>query len=244
MIIRIFLLLSFIISLDVYADINHDLPNDIDTIEAIEISDRIESINRGIYSMNQGFDKILISPATQVYAKITFSNWGRVRINNALHNLDEPNKMINSILYGKPDGFFISAVRFLINSTVGIFGLFDPATKLGVKQYDISFRKVISEKLCIKRGDYFIIPLLGPSTMRNAIALGIDKIALDPFTFILPLYSTMTRFGLELMSVRHDKKEVIDQINQSSLDEYAMIRGLYYQSDKVEEFDHCCKSKK
>jgi len=240
----VFFFITLITSLNVYGDTDHDLPSDIDIMEEIEISDRIESINRGICSMNKGFDKILISPTTKIYGKITFSRWGRDRIKNALHNLDEPNRMINSIFYGKPEGFFTSAVRFLINSTVGIFGLFDPATKLGVKQYDISFRKVISEKLCIKRGDYFVIPLLGPSTIRNAVALGVDKIPLDPLTFILPLYSTMTRFGLELMSTRYEQEEAIDQINQSSLDEYAMVRGLYYQSDKVEEFDYCCKLKK
>jgi ABC-type transporter lipoprotein component MlaA len=85
---------------------------------------------------------------------------------------------------------------------------------------------------------------LGPSTVRNAVALGIDKFVLDPFTFIFPLYATMTRFGMELMATRHDKADVIDQISESSLDEYAMVRGLYYQSDKVAEFDYCCEVKK
>ena len=54
----------------------------------------------------------------------------------------------------------------------------------------------------------------------------------------------MTRFGVELMATRHNKTEVIDQISEDSLDEYAMVRGLYYQSYKVQEFDSCCEVKK
>lgn len=239
-----FAVISFICPFTIYADLDHDLPNDIDETEDIKINDGLESINRDIYSVNKGFDKVFILPATKVYETVTVSDWGRHRINNALHNLDEPNRMINSIFYGKPAGFFTSALRFLLNSTIGIFGLFDPATKLGIKQYDISFRQIMTEKLCIKKGNYFIIPVLGPSTVRNATALGIDKLALDPFTFIFPLYATMTRFGIELMATRYDKNNVIDQINQSSLDEYAMVRGLYYQSDMVQEFDYCCEVKK
>jgi phospholipid-binding lipoprotein MlaA len=239
-----FAVISCIISSTIYANSDHDLPDDIDAIEEIKIDDKLECMNRDIYALNKSVDKVLVSPVTKVYKTVTVSDWGRKRINNALQNLDEPNRMINSIFYGKPAGFFTSALRFMLNSTFGILGLFDPATKLGIHKYDLSFRKVISEKLCIKRGNYFVIPVLGPSTVRNAVALGIDKFVLDPFTFIFPLYATMTRFGMELMATRHDKADVIDQISESSLDEYAMVRGLYYQSDKVAEFDYCCEVKK
>ena len=246
-IIRIFTivaLISLISTNKIYSNSVNDLPDDIDDGEEIKIDDRFECMNRDTYSINKGIDKVLILPSTKVYEKITFNDWGRLRINNALQNLYEPNRMINSIFYGKPAGFFTSALRFLLNSTFGLLGLFDPATKLGIKKYDVSFREVAAEKLCVKNGDYFVIPMLGPSTIRNATALGIDKFALDPFTFIFPLYATMTRFGVEVLAARYDKTEVIDQISQSSLDEYAMVRGLYYQSDKTKEFDHCCKTKK
>ncbi len=246
-IIRIFTivaLISLISTNKTYGNSINDLPDDIDDVEEIKIDDRFECMNRDIYFFNKSVDKVFILPSTKVYAKITINDWGRLRINNALQNLYEPNRMINSIFYGKPAGFFTSALRFLLNSTFGLLGLFDPATKLGIKKYDVSFREVTAEKLCVKNGDYFVIPMLGPSTIRNATALGIDKFVLDPFTFIFPLYATITRFGVEVIATRYDKTEVIDQISQSSLDEYAMVRGLYYQSDKTKEFDHCCKAKK
>lgn len=223
---------------------DYDLPDDIDEVDQIKIDDSLECLNRDTYAVNKGIDKILILPGTKVYEKVIFTDWGRERVTDVLQNLYEPNKMINSIFYGKPAGFFTSALRFLLNSTIGLLGLFDPATKLGIKKYDVSFREVMAEKLCIKNGDYFVIPMLGPSTVRNGAALAIDNFLLDPFTYIFPLYGTITRFGIEIISIRYDKSQVIDQINKASLDEYAMVRGLYYQSDKCKEFHHCCQIKK
>jgi phospholipid-binding lipoprotein MlaA len=237
----IFVVIQPLLMLNVYGESQYDLPDDIDTSETIEVNDCFECTNRKIYNFNKSLDKVLILPTTKVYGAMTFSDWGRTRVNNALQNLYEPNRMINSIFYGKPAGFFTSALRFLLNSTLGLFGTFDPATKLGVKKYDISFREVAAEKLCMKNKSYIILPMLGPSTVRNATALSIDKFLLDPFTFIFPIYGSIARFGLEVISIRHDKKDIIDQITEDSIDEYAMVRGLYYQSSYSKEFDDCCK---
>lgn len=219
----------------------YDLPDDIEEDTNPQVEDKLENLNRKVFCFNKALDKMILAPTTETYRKITFTSWSRKRISNFLSNLYEPNHMINNILSGRMDGFFTSGARFVINSTVGLGGLFDPASKLGVKKNTASFREVMSEKLCIKNGQYIMLPVFGPSTSRNAIALGIDKIVLDPFSYILPLYGSLTRFGVEIISVRNEKADIINQIKHDALDEYAMLRGLYYQSDEVKEYTHCCE---
>ena len=227
----------------VSAGSNNDLPDDIDLEVEIKICDRYEKFNRSIFDFNAGFERLFVDPTTKVYTTVTFSDWGRERISNALQNLYEPNHMINSIFYRKPAGFFTSALRFLLNSTIGIGGLFDVSTKLGIKKVDFTFREVMAEKMCLKNGTYVMLPALGPSTTRNTIALGIDKIALDPFSYILPIYGSVIRFGLEVIAFRYDNRDVINQIMNDSVDSYSAVRGLYFQSNNAKEFDDCCKKK-
>lgn len=231
----------------VYGSGDEDMPDDIDvddTTGNVKFDDRFEKFNREVFAFNKGIDKVGIRPATKVYRKITFSEWGRQRVSNALKNLNEPNHMIDSILYAKPAGFFKSGVRFLINSTVGVFGLFDVAGKLGVKRSDISFSDVMAGRMCIKNGPYLMIPILGPSTARNASGLAVDKFVLDPFSLIMPLHITVVRFGLEIVSTRSEKGHIMKQISEDSIDDYAMLRSLYYQSDYTKEFTTYDNSKK
>lgn len=238
----IFLSVSF-----VYGSSDEDMPDDIDvddTTDNVKFDDRFEKFNREVFAFNKGIDKIGIKPATKVYRKVTFSEWGRKRVSNALKNLNEPNQMIDSILYANPAGFFKSGVRFLINSTVGVFGLFDVAGKLGVKRVDISFSDVMAGRMCIKNGPYLMIPVLGPSTVRNASGLAVDKFVLDPFSLIIPFHITAIRFGLEILSTRSEKGPIMKQISEDSIDNYAMLRSLYYQSDYTKEFTTYDNSKK
>lgn len=244
------LLVSFLIATSVnaaYGISDEDMPDDIDTDDSVcnvKFDDRFEKFNRDVFAFNKGIDKVGIKPATKVYKKITFSEWGRKRVSNALKNLNEPNHMINSILYANPAGFFKSGVRFLINSTVGLFGLFDVASKLGVKKNDISFADVMAGRMCVKNGPYLMIPVLGPSTARNASGLAVDKFILDPFSLIMPFHTTALRFGLEIVSTRSEKGAIMKQISEDSIDDYAMLRSLYYQSEYTKEFTTYDDSKK
>jgi len=233
----IFLILSTIELVNANS-VDNDLPDDIeaDENETIKIDDKFEKTNREIFKFNKGTDKIVIQPATKVYRHITFSQWGRKRISNALKNLYEPNHMINSIFYSNPAGFFRSGVRFLINSTIGLGGLFDVATKLGVKRYDISFADIMAGRMCMKNGPYLMIPVLGPSTVRNGTGLMIDKFLLDPFSFIFPFWGSAARFSIEIVSTKNDTNSMMQQINEDSIDDYAMLRGYYYQSEYAKEF--------
>ncbi len=222
---------------------NDDLPDDIEIEEDIKLCDIYESLNRSIFDFNVGFEKLFIKPTTKVYATVTFTSWGRKRITNLLQNLYEPNHMINSIFYGKPADFFTSALRFLLNSTIGIGGLFDVSTKLGIKKVDLSFRDVMAEKMCIENGTYVVLPILGSSNARNSVALGIDKIILDPFSYILPIYGSVIRFGLEVTALSYENRDLINQVMHDSIDSYATVRSLYYQSNYSKEFNDCCGKK-
>ncbi len=226
--------------------LDNDLPDDIDAdvSETMKIDDKFEKTNRKIFQFNKGTDKIVIDPVTEAYKYVTFSQLARQSIDNALKNLYEPNHMINSIFYLNPAGFFRSGVRFLINSTVGLAGLFDVATKLGVKKYDIGFADVMAGRMCMKNGPYLMIPILGPSTVRNGSGLLVDKFLLDPFSFIFPFWGAAARFGIEILSTKDDMKPLMQQMTQDSIDPYVALRSYYYQSDYVKEFTTYDSSKK
>lgn len=237
----IFIFISFVVEASDY-----DLPNDIemDTTSEVKVNDRFENFNRRVFEFNKGLDTVVVNPATKVYGKITFSEWGHERISHALQNLHEPTHMVNSILYGNPAGFFRSGLRFMINTVFGFGGLFDTATRLGIQKYDIKFSDVMAGKMCIKNGPYLMMPLLGPFTTRNVFGLGMDEIVLDPLNYVLPFYTLVIRFGVEIISVRYEKRDILQQINTLSVDEYAMMRSLYYQSNAAKEFTTYDDSKK
>jgi phospholipid-binding lipoprotein MlaA len=241
------LIIAIILTLNTQCSaLDNDLPDDIelDTSEAIKINDKFEKTNRKVFQFNKGTDKVVIDPATEAYKYVTFSQLARQSIDNALKNLYEPNHMINSIFYLNPAGFFRSGVRFLINSTIGLAGLFDVATKLGVQRYDIGFSDIMAGRMCIKNGPYLMLPILGPSTVRNGSGLLIDKLLLDPFSFIFPFWGTAARFGIELISTKEQMKPLMQQISQDSIDPYTTLKSYYYQSDYVKEFTTYDHSKK
>ena len=214
---------------------NNDLPDDIDISDTV-IHDKFEKFNRKIFKFNQQVDAYIFEPTLTWYRVITISHDGRNIVNSALQNLYEPNRMVNSILYGKPHSFFTSGIRFIINSTLGFFGMFDPATQLGIKVDDITFTKVMTDRLCAKTGEYMIIPILGPSTTRNTIGLMVDKLVLDPLNFLLPLSTTILKLGMEILATKETTLEITRELSKISIDDYAALKGLYYQTDFVKEY--------
>lgn len=207
--------------------------------------DRFEKTNRKIFAFNKGVDKLVLRPTVEkVYRRITFSGAVRQRIRDVLNNLQEPTHMVNSIFYGNSAGFFRSGLRFLINSTLGIGGIFDVAKKLKVEKNDISFSDVMAGKMCLKNGPYVMLPVLGPSTARNATGLFIDKVVLDPLNFIFPISVVTARLGTEIIATKDELYPQIDAISKYSLDDYIGLRSAYYQMDVAKEFTTYDSSKK
>lgn len=191
------------------------------------VDDPLEAVNRGFFAVNRGLDIVLLRPISQVY-KTIIPEFGRKRVSNFLHNLEGPLVCMNSLLQGDPQNTFVSFWRFAFNSTLGVFGLFDIATPLGVpQQHDEDFGQTLGV-WGVGNGPYLVLPLFGPSNLRDAVGLGVDYL-INPFTYAMEDHEYYQVAAVRVVDTRTRFGKLIDDTFESSLDPYATFRSLYLQ---------------
>ena len=193
--------------------------------------DPYEKTNRGIYKFNRGLDKAVVTPATKVYRGVVPKAAQR-GIGNAFANVDEPFSFINAILQGKVKQAFRTATRFLINTTLGVGGLADHATDMGFPEESEDLGQTLAV-WGMKSGPYIMLPLFGPSTVRDAIGFGIERVG-DPYRIAiseanLDTLETIGLTGLELADTRSYVMDTADPLLEGSADEYATVKSAYLQ---------------
>ncbi|WP_395344578.1 VacJ family lipoprotein [Ningiella sp. W23] len=138
------------------------------------VSDPLEPINRLMWDFNRDvLDKFILKPVAQGYVYIT-PQPVRTGLLNAATNIEEPANSINNLLQGKPEDSFASFSRFLINSTVGILGIFDVASKMGIEQQEEEFAQVLGAH-GIDSGPYLMLPFFGPRDTRGFVGNVVDR---------------------------------------------------------------------
>lgn len=189
--------------------------------------DPYEKLNREIYGFNQTVDRALIRPVA--YAYMTYlPDPIQNSVSNFFDNIHEIPTVANDLLQFKIADAMHDTSRFLINSTLGIFGLFDPATSLGLMRNDQDFGRTLYT-WGYKDSIFIMLPFLGPSTVRDGLGKGVDFWAFS----IWPYIESDWTYALLALSIiderakflRHEK--VLDVI---SIDEYLMIRDAYLQN--------------
>ncbi|MBN8827754.1 MAG: VacJ family lipoprotein [Sphingobacteriia bacterium] len=194
-----------------------------------ELKDPLEGFNRGIYAFNKTIDTVVLEPAARIY-KTAVPLWGRDRVNSALNNLGEPVNLVNNVLQGKFEGAMTNLMRFLVNSTVGLFGLFDIASmKPDLQPAKASFNETLAH-YCAEPGPYIVIPILGPSSGRGTIGLAFDAFA-DPFnyTYITNKDFVTARSLVRIVHNRHLHLKEVKDLRAIALDEYTMVKSVYSQ---------------
>jgi phospholipid-binding lipoprotein MlaA len=197
-----------------------------------QTNDPLEPTNRVFYAINNGLDTVILRPAAQAYRYVVP---GAVRrgIHNVLTNIATPAQLANDMLQGKPRRAGDTAMRFVINSTAGVLGIFDVATRWGYPDHDSDFGMTLAN-WGVPEGPFLFLPVLGPSDPRDAVGFGVN-IALDPFTWIGgPNQTGLTafnwsRYGLNAVDTRERVLDSLDQIKKTALDPYATFRSLYRQ---------------
>lgn len=202
--------------------------------------DPLEGINRPIYTFNQNVDKYLLKPATDVYEKIT-PKPVQTMISNFFDNVAYPNVILNDFLQGKAAQGMSDISRFVFNSVFGIVGLFDVSTAMGLKAHEEDFGQTLAV-WGAGRGPYLVLPLLGPSTFRDAPGLAVsaatnllfyvkDSTLSIPLGIAkVPLGSTTVTMGvLGAVDARSRASGGFEFINQAALDPYAFTREAYLQ---------------
>jgi phospholipid-binding lipoprotein MlaA len=134
--------------------------------------DPLEGFNRAMYTFNDKFDRYLLKPVAKGYRAIMPKPVSR-GISNFFSNLHDPGIMLNNLLQGKPKQAGSDLGRFLVNTTLGIAGLFDVATKMGMEKHNEDFGQTLG-KWGVGEGPYLVLPFLGPSNVRDGAALPVD----------------------------------------------------------------------
>jgi phospholipid-binding lipoprotein MlaA len=198
-----------------------------------QTNDPLEPTNRVFYAINNGIDTVILRPAALAYRYVV-PEPVRTGVHNVLANIGLPVQLANDALEGKPRRAGDTTMRLLINTTVGVFGIFDVATKWGYPDHDADFGMTLAN-WGVPEGPFLFLPVLGPSDPRDAAGFGVD-IALDPFTWIgtgpnHPGWSAFkwTRFGLNAIDSRERVLDATDSITKTALDPYATFRSLYRQ---------------
>ncbi|RJS92854.1 VacJ family lipoprotein [Salinisphaera sp. Q1T1-3] len=150
-----------------------DVPVAQTTANPLAIDDPLGPFNRRVYRFNALTDHYLLLPAVHVYDTVAPSPV-RDGIGNFFSNLDEINTFANSVLQLKPRASAVTASRFVINSTLGLAGFFDPATHFGLQKRDEDFGQTLGH-YGVGTGPYLVLPFFGPSDMRDAIGLAADQ---------------------------------------------------------------------
>lgn len=196
-----------------------------------------EGFNRGVWSVNRTADKVIAKPVTKVYRAVT-PKPARDGIRNFFSNISEPWSFINNILQGKIDRAARNLGRFAVNTTAGIGGLFDHASRSGIEKAPEDFGQTLGA-WGANGGPYVMLPLLGPSTMRDGVGTGIGFLA-DPYQVCLnhcglPNGVPLAIIGMQVISVRDGLIETgADNFLESSLDPYAAARSAFLQRRRAE----------
>jgi len=196
-----------------------------------QVNDPLEPTNRTFFAFNNRLDRYVMKPVAKGYVAVT-TQPVRTHVGNFFTNMGEPARTLNFMAEGMPTDAGSSLMRFLINSTIGIGGIFDPASALGYKETDTDFGLTLAI-WGVPAGPYLYLPVFGPSGARDVWNLPVQYFA-SPIV-AAPSSTALTDFGytatgLHLINTRAGLLDTIDQINATALDPYATFRSLYRQS--------------
>jgi phospholipid-binding lipoprotein MlaA len=197
--------------------------------------DPFEPVNRVVYRVNDLGDRYLLRPVAVGYTRGTPPQL-RSGIRNVFSNLIYPVTIVNALLQGKFAQAGHDTGRFLLNSTVGLGGLFDPATRIGLAENDEDFDQTMAV-WGVAQGPYLVIPVLGPRTTRHLVGDVVDS-PLSPFLSIADGDVSVT-LGLWLIYQVDNRSRLLDVDRQvfEAFDPYLFVRDAYYQHRQYRALD-------
>ena len=187
-----------------------------------------ESFNEKTFSLNFNYiDHYGLKPAAKVWSE-AFPEKVRHSLANAFYNLAMPKRFVNQVLQTRLPAAGEELARFVVNTTVGMVGLFDPASHLGLKKNDADSGETLA-MYGIKPGPYLVLPLLQPLTVRDAFGYAADSL-MDPLSwFVTPIGADIGRSAAYQINERAENMTMYDDVEDTSLDLYAAVRNGYLQ---------------
>lgn len=196
-----------------------------------DVYDPWEPFNRTVFGLNELADLMVIEPASIVYGHLPRPI--RTGVRNVLNNLREPVTVMNAGLQGKGETAGTALGRFMINTLVGVGGLFDLATEFGYERRVEDFGQALGH-WGVAPGPFLMLPLLGPSTVRDTAGMGVDFLATQPLPPNLGTEGTIAVGAVDGVDMRERLTPLINDVRANSLDRYATFRSAYLQRRAAE----------
>jgi phospholipid-binding lipoprotein MlaA len=194
-----------------------------------DVNDPFEPINRVIFGFNEIVDLIVLRPVSHVYRRVVPQPL-RTGVSNALHNFATPIIFANDVLQGRPERAKTTAIRFLVNSTAGFGGLVDAAAAAGLPRHSEDFGQTLAV-WGARPGAYIVLPVLGPSNVRDTVGLGVDTV-MHPATWLMWDLDFIERSSPVLAYTVSTHEAYLDEaqaLRSTSPDFYATVRDIYAQ---------------
>ena len=232
---KLILVLFTTIALNTFASAGSDGELILKKNEPSEIKDCFEKLNRSTFAFNQTLDGVIFKPLANVYRKLPSP--ARTGIGNSLNNLSHLTTIPNNIIQGDFNMAIKNTGRFIVNTTLGVLGLMDVAQHLGLDGYEKEDYGQSFATLGANPGCYVILPVLGPSTARDAVASTLNFLGGDPWYNVTVkndtqyfndanYYSSKAGSGIDFRAKNYDS---INNLEENSIDFYASVKSLYLQ---------------
>lgn len=186
-----------------------------------------EGFNRTMFDFNMAADRYVLKPVATTY-RDTVPEKMRDTLHNMLHNAGSVVVFVNDVLQWKWDRAGVTAHRFIINTVEGVGGMMDVAATRGIYRHTEDFGQTLAV-WSVDSGPYLVLPLFGPSTPRDAVGRAVDGF-MDPLSYTGEFFLTGSLTVANTVDERQRNLDVIDDLQRSSLDFYATVRSLYWQS--------------
>jgi phospholipid-binding lipoprotein MlaA len=196
-------------------------------IQRDEMNDPIEGFNRAVFAVNDALDTMILRPVAAIYGYL-MPNPAKPAARRFFRNLTSPVIMINDLVQFDGTDAAVTAGRFVVNSTVGVLGLFDVAADFGLPPHHADFGQSL-HSYGVDPGPYIVLPLLGPSTLRDGTGQLVDY-AIDPFNHLLNSKLKLARTAGSTVVKREDLIFPLDELRSSSVDYYSALRSAFYQN--------------
>jgi phospholipid-binding lipoprotein MlaA len=227
-------LIAFVLTSNAFA--GTDGENKLSKKNSAPVKDCFEKFNRGTFALNQGLDKAILKPVAKAYR--TLPSPIRTGTNNVLVNLSSLITIPNNILQGEFKTAGVNTGRFVINTTVGILGIFDVAEKMNFPEYEKEDYGQTLGVWGVGAGCYVILPVLGPSTIRDTAGSFMNIMGGDPYYNVsahgnnqyLDRSDYMLTKTLTAVDFRAKNIDTLENLEKNSMDFYASVRSLYLQN--------------
>ena len=187
-----------------------------------DTSDPFEDINRLTFQFNESLDRIVAKPIAKFYSK--FPTPVKKGVTNIFDNLEEINTSVNQVLQGKPLTALNDISRFVINSTIGLYGIFDVATALGLKRHEEDFGQTLAI-WGAPAGPYVMLPVLGPHTLRDLLGRPVSSFLSVTFH----MTESDVNLGLNMIDALETRERLLEVESLLSGDKYYFVRDSYIQ---------------